>query len=58
MDRQHNLRSGDVIELASSINVGTLYMFTKAKDGTPGFSEIGQEDLKILIADLQMYVVE
>lgn len=55
------LKSGDVVGIACSIKVGSIYLFAEGLDRktgetVPGMSELNQEDLKILIADLQRFV--
>jgi hypothetical protein len=64
VNRQHNLKSGDVVEIQPSIVVGRFYLFTESKPDdngkrTPGIAEFrSKEDVEILIADLQMLANE
>lgn len=63
MGSDHHLKSGDRIVVTDSSFVGRTYLTVLSKP-TPGFpkpsealAELDQEDLKILIADLQRYVM-
>lgn len=59
MNRQHNLKTGDVVEISTSIAVGRFYLFTESKPDkngkrTPGIAEFSnKEDVEILIVDLR-----
>lgn len=59
----HQLKSGDRIQLDTGCRVGVVTLYASALDKregkmVDGMAELDQEDLKILIADLKRYVME
>lgn len=58
----HHLKSGDRIQLETGCRVGVVTLYASALDKregkmVDGMAELDQNDLKILIADLQRYVM-
>jgi len=62
MASEHLLKSGDRLLIETGCRVGVVTMYASAFDKRTekwldGMAEFNQEDLKILIADLQRYVI-
>ena len=63
MQGDHHLKSGDRVVVSDSNFVGRTYITTLSKPttgypkGSSAVAELDQEDLKILIADLQRFVI-
>jgi hypothetical protein len=62
MSSDHQLKSGDRIQVVTGCRVGVVTLYASALDKREGkmidgMAELNQEDLTILIADLQRYVM-
>lgn len=62
MASEHLLKSGDRLMIATGCRVGVVTLYASAFDKSKskwldGMAEFDQNDLKILIADLQRYVI-
>lgn len=62
MSSEHLLESGDRLLIETSCRVGVVTLYASAFDKRDdkwldGMAEFNQKDLKILIADLQRYVM-
>jgi len=62
VNSEHLLKSGDWLQIVTGCRVGVVTLFARAFNKredkwVDGMAELSQEDLKILIADLQRYVI-
>ncbi len=62
MGSEHQLESGDRIVIETGCRVGVIYLFASSKINSEGkqvdgFSELSQEDIRILRDDLTRYLL-